>query len=82
MTDLHLYNHIIKYCSEIHKDGMCFVSPYNYEDFVKGLEINDSEQGFEAYVSTDGTFCFSIDSISHMMDDFDSFKDELLEKAE
>ena len=81
MTDLQLYKHIVEYCSEIHKDGLCFVDPYNYQDFVEGLEINDSEQGFEAYISTDGTLCFNIDDISHMINDFDTFKEELLKES-
>lgn len=81
MTDLQLYKHIVEYCSEIHKDGMCFVDPYRYEDFVKGLDLYDCEQGFDAHICAGGSIAFYIDDISHMIDDFDTFKEELLKEA-
>ena len=43
MTDIQLYQHCEKYIHEIHKfDGMCFVEPYDYQEFVQGLDIQDS----------------------------------------
>ena len=44
MTDIELYNHFEEYVTEVHSDGMCFVEPYHYKDFVAGLNINDTDQ--------------------------------------
>ena len=58
MTDIQLYQHCEEYIHEVHKfDGMCFVEPYNYQEFVQGLDIQDSESGFDAYVSSGSMSC-------------------------
>ena len=80
MTDIELYTHLEEYVTEVHSDGMCFVEPYHYQDFVTGLNINDSEQGFYAYVSTGGVLCFDIDVIEYLCDDFESFKKTFIAK--
>ena len=80
MTDLHLYLLIEKYSSEVHEDGVVFIPPYNYLDFVKELGIKDSYKGFDAYISTDGNLCFKLDNISHITEDFDDFKKWIIEK--
>lgn len=74
MTDLELYAHLGKYVSECHEDGVCFVEPYDYEDFAKGLPITDSEDIIDAHISTGGTLCFNIDEFEWMCEDFDTFK--------
>ena len=80
MTDLHLYLIIEKYSSEVHEDGVVFIPPYNYLDFVKELGIKDSYKGFDAYVSTNGNLCFKLDDISHLTEDFGDFKKRVIEK--
>ena len=80
MTDIELYTHFEEYVTEVHSDGMCFVEPYHYQDFVAGLNINDTEQGFDAYVSTGGVLCFDIDVIECRCDDFERFKKTFIAK--
>lgn len=80
MTDIEIYSHFEEYVTEVHSDGMCFVEPYHYKDFVAGLNINDTEQGFDAYVSTGGVLCFDIDVIECRCDDFESFKKTFIAK--
>lgn len=75
LSDLELYQHFVDYVDEVHEDGTCFVARYNYEHFVLKLPLIDSEQGFEAYVTTYGTLCFNIDDMEHFFDDFKTFKD-------
>lgn len=60
MTDLELYVHFKKYVFEVHKDGICFVYPFDYNDFTKCLPINDAEEGFDAVITTDGVLCFDM----------------------
>lgn len=82
MTDLELYVHFNKYVFEMHKDGNCFVYPFNYGDFTKCLPIDDAENGFEAYITSDGVLCFNINDVSQFFDDFETFKKTLMkEKA-
>ena len=80
MSDVELYAHFSEYVSEVHKDGMCFVEPYNYADFVEGLNIRDTEQGFDAYISSGGVLCFDIDETEYFFDDFESFKETFIKK--
>ena len=80
MTDLHLYLIIEKYSSEVHEDGVVFIPPYNYLDFVKELGIKDSYKGFDAHISANGNLCFKLDNISHITEDFDDFKKWIIEK--
>ena len=79
MTDVELYAHFSEYVTEVHKDGMCFVEPYHYVDFVSGLDIRDCEQGFDAFISTNGTLCFNIDDVEYFFDEFDVFKEAFIE---
>ena len=65
-----MYAHFDECVCEVHKDGKCFVMPYEYEKFVAGLNIKDCEQGFEAFVSVGGVFCFDIDDMEFFFDDF------------
>ena len=71
---------IEKYSSEVHEDGVVFIPPYNYLDFVKELGIKDSYKGFDAHVSTNGYLCFKLDDISHLTEDFGDFKKRVIEK--
>ena len=81
MTDIQLYQHCEEYIHEVHKfDGMCFVEPYNYQEFVQGLDIQDSESGFDAYVSSGGTLCFKIDELEPFFKDFDAFREAFINK--
>ena len=81
MSDIQLYRHCEEYIHEVHKfDGMCFVEPYNYQEFVQGLDIQDSESGFDAYVSSGGTLCFKIDELEPFFSDFDSFREAFINK--
>lgn len=80
MTDLELYVHFNKYVFEVHKDGHCFVRRFDYDDFTKFLPINDAEEGFEAYITSDGVLCFNIDDVSHFFDDFETFKETFLKQ--
>lgn len=80
MTDIELCTRFEEYVTGVHSDGMRFVEPYHYRDFVTGLNINDSEQGFDAYVSTGGNLCFDIDVIECRCDDFESFKKTFIAK--
>lgn len=80
MTDLHLYLLIEKCSSEVHEDGVVFIPPYNYLDFVKELDIKESCKGFDAYVSTNGCLCFKLDDISHLTEDFNDFKKRVIKK--
>ena len=77
---LHLYLIIEKYSSEVHEDGVVFIPPYNYLDFVKELGIKDSYKGFDAHISTNGDLCFKLDDISHLTEDFGDFKKRVIEK--
>lgn len=79
-TDIELYTLLEDYVSEVHNDGMCFVEPYNYADFVEGLDIKDCEQGFDAYVTTGGVLCFNIDELEYFFDDFETVKEKFLER--
>ena len=81
MTDIQLYQHCEKYIHEVHKfDCMCFVEPYDYQEFVRGLDIQDSESGFDAYVSSGGTLCFEIDELEPFFNDFDAFREAFINK--
>ena len=75
LSDLELYQHFVDYVDEVHKDGTCFVNSFDYENFVLKLAIEDSEEGFEAYVTHHGDICFNIDDMEHFFDDFETFKD-------
>ena len=75
LSDLELYQHFIDCVDEVHEDGTCFVNSFDYENFVLGLAIEDSEQGFEAFVTHHGDICFNIDDMMHFFDDFETFKD-------
>lgn len=81
MTDLELYVHFNKYVFEVHEDGICFIIPSNYENFVLELPLIDSERGFKAYVTSDGYLCFNIDDVSHFFDDFETFKEIFLKEC-
>lgn len=78
MRDVELYAHFSEYVTEVHKDGMCFVEPYHYADFVEGLKIQDTEQGFDAFISTNGVLCFDIDETEYFFDDFEVFKETFI----
>ena len=81
MNDIQLYKHIKEYCFEIHKDGKCFVYPHNYEEFVKGLDIRDSEYGINAFICSGGDLAFDIDELEYFANDFDALKEEVLKEA-
>lgn len=80
MTDLELYVHFNKYVFEVHKDGICFVRCYDYNDFVKDLPINDAEEGFDAFITCNGNLCFNIDDVSHFFEDFETFKETFMKE--
>lgn len=75
------YNAIDNYVYEIHDDGKLFVQPFNYCDFVSVFEINDAEQGFDAYVATDGMLVVDIKIFENRVEDYDLFKQVVLSKA-
>ena len=72
MTDLELYAHLEKYVSECHEDGVCFVEPYNYDRFVKKLQIRETP--IDTKITIGGILCFDIDEFEWMCEDFDTFK--------
>lgn len=81
MIDLELYAHFSKFVYEVHKDdGICFVLRCDYDNFTKGLPIDDSEKGFEAFITSNGDLCFNIDDVSHFFDDFETFKKTFMEE--
>lgn len=74
MTDLELYALIKENTSEYHSDGIFFISPYNAEDFLKGLGIKDSEDEIECHVTCNGYLVFD-------MHDFESKFETDIEKV-
>ena len=67
MTELELYKIVKDNVFELHDDGLMFICPFNYEDFIKNIDI-DSESRINCVICSKGCLCIDIHEFEGHLD--------------
>lgn len=67
MTELELYKIVKDNVFELHDDGLMFIYPFYYEDFIKNIDI-DSESPINCTICSKGCLCIDIHEFEDHLD--------------